>query len=149
MNNLILDIDSVKARAEDLRCDVISILDNFILCHRIKDHTFITWRVGINDGCANFIDGHYDMTQGAANKNLIERAFGEQPVVNTYQVWNSDHIATLTGQGVNNHAELVALEESTGYGYSSFVTTDDIDSIVNAVQNEFNGDLQYHLMESA
>lgn len=68
--------------------------------------------------------------------------------VKTYQVWCVEHVDTIAGVRVNNHAELVALEESTGYGYSSIVTTDDIEAFVTAVQNEFNGDLEYHLVET-
>ena len=150
MNNLIEHMPAIVLRAAQLNCTVIGVLDNVILCHR-GDNTFITWRVGIYEAGIDFVSGCYDMTQGAGNKNLIARALGEQPVINTYQVWSPDHVM-MTAEGSGNaetHAELVAIEESTGYSYSSVVTTDDIDSIVNAVQNEFNGDLQYHLMESA
>lgn len=66
--------------------------------------------------------------------------------IKTYQVWSRDHVAMIANVTVDTHAELLAVEESTGYSYSSFVTTDDIGSIVDAVNNEFNGDLQYHLV---
>ena len=69
--------------------------------------------------------------------------------VKTYQVWHPDHVAMYADSSADTYEELVAVEAHTDCSFSSFITTDDIDSIVNAVQNEFNGDLQYHLMESA
>ena len=71
----------------------------------------------------------------------------------TYQVWNSEHVSCVAdipeGYGADTYEELLALEEVTGYSYSSFITTDDIDSISNAIQNEWNGDLKYHLVGDA
>jgi hypothetical protein len=73
--------------------------------------------------------------------------------IKTYQVWNREHVACVAdipeGYGADTYEELLALEEVTGYSYSSFITTDDIDSVSGAVQNEWNGDLQYQLLESA
>ncbi len=63
--------------------------------------------------------------------------------VKTYQVWSRDHVAMIGNVTIETHAELVAFEELTNYSYSSFVTTDDIEAFVDAVNNEFNGDLQY------
>ncbi len=63
--------------------------------------------------------------------------------IKTYQVWSREHVAMIGNVTIDNHAELVAFEESTNYSYSSFVTTDDIEAFVDAVNNEFNGDLQY------
>ncbi len=68
---------------------------------------------------------------------------------NTYQVWSSGHIAMNADVDVTTYEELLAYEESTGYSYSSFVTTDDIQAFVEAVLNEFNGELSYHLVEVA
>ena len=64
-----------------------------------------------------------------------------------YQVWNSEHIAMYADKPSGTHAELVALEKATDCSYSTFITTDDIESIVTAVQNEWNGELQYQLTE--
>ena len=66
--------------------------------------------------------------------------------VKTYQVWHPDHVAMYADSSADTYEELVAVEAHTDCSFSSFITTDDIDSIVNAVQNEFNGDLQYHLV---
>jgi len=68
---------------------------------------------------------------------------------NTYQVWNKDHVAMYADVTVDNWEELVKVEEDTGNSFSSFITTDDIESVVTAVQNEWNGDLEYHLIGGA
>lgn len=63
--------------------------------------------------------------------------------VQTFTVWTS-----AKADGCDTYEELIAYEESTGYGYSSQVTTDDIEAIVDCVNNELDGELLYHL-ESA
>ena len=73
--------------------------------------------------------------------------------IKTYQVWNKEHVECVAdipeGYGAATYEELLALEEVTGYSFSSFITTNDIDSIVTAVQNEWNGDLQYQLISGS
>ena len=69
--------------------------------------------------------------------------------VKTYQVWHPDHVAMYADSSADTYEELVAVEAHTDCSFSSFITTDDIDGIVSAVQNEFNGDLQYHLVSGA
>lgn len=63
--------------------------------------------------------------------------------VHTFTVWTS-----AKADGCDTYEELIAYEEKTGYGYSSQVTTNDIEAIVDAVNNELDGELLYHL-ESA
>lgn len=63
--------------------------------------------------------------------------------VKTYQVWSSDHANMYSESRIDCYADLVAAELAEQCSYSSFITTDDIESIVNAVQNEWNGDLLY------
>lgn len=60
-------------------------------------------------------------------------------MLNTYQVWNTESTQCDT------HAELLALELD-GYSHSSFITTNDIDGIINAILNETNADMGYHLI---
>jgi hypothetical protein len=67
----------------------------------------------------------------------------------TYQVWNKDHVAMYADVTVDSWEELVKVEEDTGNSFSSYITTDDIESVVTAVQNEWNGDLEYHLIGGA
>lgn len=139
---------AIVNRALMLRCRVVGMLDNVILCQR-DDNTFITWRVSVHNGMADFVSGCYDMAQAAGNANLIERAFGEQPApVKTYVVWSADHVAMLANATVETYEQLTALEDKTGYGYSSVITTDDISGIADAIQNEWNGDMLYHEVEA-
>ena len=73
-NQIVENMEAVRARALELNCYVVAVLDSVILCHR-ADNTFITWRCSIYEGNkAEFISGHYDMTADAARVNLIERA---------------------------------------------------------------------------
>ncbi len=67
-----------------------------------------------------------------------------KPQVHTYMVWSSG-----MADGCDTYAKLTAYEGQTGFSYSSEVTTDNIDAFVEAINNEFNGELLYHLMESA
>ncbi len=70
----------------------------------------------------------------------------------TYVVWNAESIANSTASpehAVDTYAKLVEFEHSTGYSYSSVITTNDIRSVEVAVLNEFNGDLQSHLIDEA
>jgi hypothetical protein len=67
-------MQAITNRALMLRCQVVGMLDNVVLCHR-DDNTFITWRVSVHNGMADFISGCYDMTQAAGRANLIERAY--------------------------------------------------------------------------
>lgn len=62
------------------------------------------------------------------------------PVLQTYIVWNIQRTECDT------YAELLALEESTGYGYSSEVHTDDIQGVIDAVDNETDAGLGYALV---
>lgn len=74
MINLIDNMALVTARAAQLNCTVIAVLENVILCHR-SDNTYITWRVGIHAQGAEFISGCYDMDKDGGQSNLIERAW--------------------------------------------------------------------------
>ena len=144
MSNLIIHMAAISARAAQLNCKVIGVLDNVILCQR-GDNTFITWRVGVYAAGIDFTSGCYDMTQGAANKNLIERALGEQPApVKTYVVWSA-----YKAEGCNTYEELLALEKETDCSISSIIVTHDIEQFETAVLNEWDGDLLYHLLEDA
>lgn len=67
---------AITARAAQLNCTVLSCLSNVILCHR-GDDTYITWRVSVTDGKADFISGCYDMSLEAARRNVIARAWGD------------------------------------------------------------------------
>ena len=142
-------MSEVRARAAGLQCKVIAVFDNVILCERSTDNTFITWRVAIYCGGVDFTSGCYDMTQAQGNQSLIERALGEQPApVKSYTVWNPEHVACVSdipeGHSADTYEDLMALEEVTGYSYSSHITTDDIDSVINAIQNECNACMEYH-----
>lgn len=136
------NIDAVKARAAQLNCKVIGVLGNVILCHR-ADNTFITWRVSVGAGVGNtvdFISGCYDMAQGPANDNLIERAMGEQPApLLSYTVWS----ASKAG-GASTIEELRAYEVQELGAVSSDIETHDIDALIAAVYNETDIDLLYH-----
>jgi hypothetical protein len=61
------------------------------------------------------------------------------PVLQTYIVWNIQRTECET------YAELLALEESTTYGYSSHVHTTDIQGVLEAVINETDATLGYAL----
>jgi len=65
-----------------------------------------------------------------------------------YIVWNSEHISML-GFKVECYDDLVKIEEETQNSFSSWVTTNDIEGFVDAVNNEFNGTLEYQLRELA
>lgn len=60
--------------------------------------------------------------------------------VQTFTVWTS-----AKADGCDTYEELLAYEKATGYGYSSQVTTNDIEGIVDAINNELDGELLYHL----
>jgi len=64
--------------------------------------------------------------------------------VKTFTVWTANK-----ADGCTTYDELMAYEEKTGYGYSSQVTTDDIEAIVDAVNNELDGELLYHLEDAS
>ncbi len=64
-----------------------------------------------------------------------------KPQVQTFTVWTS-----AKAEGCDTYEELVKHEFDTGYSYSSVVTTDNIDGIVDAVLNELDSDLLYHLI---
>jgi len=76
MINTLLKIENIQKRAGNLNCELVEILGNVILCHRIKDNTFITWRLLDNseNDQAEFISGCYDMNIKNGIKSLIERS---------------------------------------------------------------------------
>lgn len=61
-------------------------------------------------------------------------------MLNTYQVWNTQRTECDT------YAELLTLELD-GYSHSSFVTTNDIEGIINAIQNETDAGMSYELIK--
>ena len=151
INRVLADLPLVSARALQLGCEVIAVLSSVVLCYRKADNTYITWQVCIQRCDFNtlnykavFIDGHYDMTFESGKRSLNERAHWlEVKQVQTFTVWTS-----AKADGCDTYEQLMAYEKSTGYGYSSQVTTDNIEAIVEAVLNEIDSDLLYHL-ESA
>ena len=78
-NSLIENMELVRARAAQLDCTVVAVIDRIILCRR-ADNTFITWRAAVyiddeKNGAIDveFISGCYDMTAATGTANLIER----------------------------------------------------------------------------
>ena len=67
--------------------------------------------------------------------------------VKSYVVWNADHIALYAAvdgdYDYTTYEGLLGAEKETDSSFSTYISTDDIQSIVTAVQNEWNGDLQY------
>lgn len=76
--------------------------------------------------------------------DTLTGVYAARTACNSYQVWTS-----AKADGCATFEQLVAYEKATGYSYSSFVTTDDIESFVDAVGNELDGELLYHLSELA
>lgn len=60
--------------------------------------------------------------------------------IQTYIVWNVEGVECET------YAELVALESTGTYSYSSRIETHDIEALVKMLMNEFNGTMAYHLV---
>lgn len=79
INRVIEGMPLVIARAKQLRCKVVAVTGNVILCHR-DDDTCITWKCYIqlneHDGLhyAIFDSGHYDLTQEQGRNSLLARA---------------------------------------------------------------------------
>jgi len=61
-----------------------------------------------------------------------------------YVIWSA-----YKAEGCNTYEELIALEKETNCSISSIIVTHDIEQFVTAVLNEWDGDLLYHLLESA
>ena len=75
-NSTIRHMPQVIETARRLDCEVVAVLENFIMCRRVRDNTYITWRVAVMaDVPAVFSSGDYDMTADAAQSNLIDRAW--------------------------------------------------------------------------
>ena len=91
--------------------------------------------------CMDYVDSEL-FNAVSATYPATERAPKE------YIVWCSEHVATLTGKCCGTYEELKEIELD-GYSYSSWITTDDIEGIVDAVNNEFNGELLYQLRSEA
>lgn len=76
---------------------------------------------------------------------LNDEAFIEATPVKKYVVWSEEHVSNiLCISGVNTFEALTAAEKRTGYGCSSVVQTNDIGSIIEAVNNECNATFLSH-----
>lgn len=63
--------------------------------------------------------------------------------IKSYCVWNQGHVAMYGGDS-STYGDLVEFEAEQQASFSSVVTTDDIGAFVDAITNEFNGELSYH-----
>lgn len=61
-------------------------------------------------------------------------------MLKTYIVWNVEGVECET------YAELVALESTGTYSYSSRIETHDIEALVKMLMNEFNATMAYQLI---
>lgn len=98
---------------------------------------------------ANDVKQEIEFGISFVSSELFDTLTGVYPVrikqqVQTFTVWTS-----AKADGCTTYEELMAYEKSTGYGYSSQVTTDNIDGIVEAVNNELDGELLYHLEDAS
>lgn len=59
-----------------------------------------------------------------------------------YLIWNPAKVANNDGCA-DTYEELLQTEEEQGYSSSSIITTDDIEAIVTAIQNECDADILY------
>lgn len=93
-----------------------------------------------------FGDGAIDKGYSHAEVLAKLREFSDAALkqVKTFTVWTS-----AKAEGCDTYAELLAYEKLTGFGYSSQVTTDNIEGIVEAVLNELDSDLLYHLEDAS
>ncbi|MCR4535509.1 hypothetical protein [Shewanella xiamenensis] len=62
--------------------------------------------------------------------------------MNKYLIWNPAKVSSYGGKA-DNYEELIQTEEEQECSWSSIVTTDDIGSIVIAIQNECDVDICY------
>jgi hypothetical protein len=53
-----------------------------------------------------------------------------------YIIWSPAKVQALTGKDIGTYKELHALEEATGYSYSSIIDTPNIEAVANAFMNE-------------
>ena len=84
INRILLNMALVEARAKELNCTVIAVLNNVILCYR-GDDSYITWKCYVQRNTDNknnlevtyravFDSGDYDMTLEAGRASLMSRA---------------------------------------------------------------------------
>lgn len=138
LKDVITIASAITHRAIHLDCVVVDTLNGYVLCHRPKDDTFITWRFEVTIATATFSDGNYDMGRDDARADLIERAYGialplDRPV---YIVWSSSKAG-----GATTYPELLRYEETENGAVSSQVQTSDIKSFLEACYNETDIDL--------
>ena len=58
-----------------------------------------------------------------------------------YTIWSENKA------GASTYAELLKVEKDSGYSYSSEIIVDDIESVMAAIYNETDHDLQYHRVD--
>ncbi|UUW39849.1 hypothetical protein VP14_162 [Vibrio phage VPMCC14] len=63
------------------------------------------------------------------------------------KIWNSEKIESLTGVCVTSHNELLALEDKTGFSYSSSFICDNPEDVLQAIYNETDQQLQYYSVD--
>ncbi|KAA1254773.1 hypothetical protein F0M16_10930 [Vibrio cholerae] len=76
---------------------------------------------------------------------IVKKVFNlELKPVKTYVVWNPSHVASVSGESCDTYQELLELEASTGYSFSSIVEVPDIEQVINAILSEsYVSDMKY------
>ena len=92
----------------------------------------------LTQACAYYLEGT-DNEDPVALVAYLESLKPRPAPVPVYIVWN------IQNTECDTYAELLAYEALTGYSYSSGITTDDINGVINAVLNETNATLGYAL----
>jgi len=92
----------------------------------------------LTQACAYYLEGTDNEDPVALVAYL--QALKPTPELPTYIVWN------IQRTGCATYAELLAIEEDTGYSYSSEVRTDYIQGVIEAVNNETDAGLGYALL---
>lgn len=87
-------------------------------------------------------DHRVSITGDSLGAVIVDRGL-EPAGIKSYCVWNQGHVAMYGGDS-NTYADLVEFETDQQASFSSVVTTDDIGAFVDAITNEFNGELSYH-----